>query len=207
MSLVSTVISDIRVEVNDTASTRFTDDTTSILPLVKQAIRRANRICQRQQLHFAKKKAALVTVAGQNYVDFPADFDLPIALFRDDLHVRIPQINEDEWEQIVSADEMAAWFMDYENSKILLNATPATAVNLSFWYFPKIDPSAYTVASTMPWGGKLDDIVSRYVAMRLQNIEEQDVTVDQAILQDMENSIVTTYAPLNPMQVKMKGWM
>lgn len=207
MSLVSDVIAEVRVELADTDNTRFTDDTTVILPIVKQAIRRANRICQRAQLHFAKKSAALVTVANQNYVDAPADLDIPIGLWRDDLHQKIVQKTESEWEQIITASAVANWFLDLQNSRILLNAAPTGVMNLTMWYFPTIDPSAYTVASTMPWGGKLDDIIARYVALRIQNIEEQNTAQDQAILNDMEASIVSVYAPQSPLTVKMDGWM
>ena len=79
MSLVSNVIEDIRIEINDSNSTRFTD--AAILPIVKQALRRANRICQRAGLQFAKKKAAMVTVAAQNYLDAPLDILIPIVLW------------------------------------------------------------------------------------------------------------------------------
>ena len=207
MSLVSALISDIRVEINDTASTRFTDDTTTILPLVKQAIRRANRICQRSQLQFAKKKLALVTVANQDYITMPADMDIPIGLWNDSTHTKLTQKTETDWEQIIVAGSVSNWFLDLENSKILLNATPTGVMNLTLWYFPAIDVSAYTTASTMPWGGKLDDIIARYVALRIQNIEEQNIATDQTILQDMEQSIVSTYAPLSPLVISGGGWM
>jgi len=205
MSLVSDVISDVRIEVNDPDSTRFTDAT--ILAILKQAVRRANRICQRSQLQFAKKKASLATVDAQDYVDAPIDIDIPIGLWRDDLHSKITQKTEGDWEQIITASSLACWFLDVENNKILLNAAPTGVVNLTLWYFPMVDALAFTSTSTMPWSGKLDDIISRYVALRLQNIEEQNTTQDQAILQDMEASIVSTYAPLSPLSVAMQGWL
>lgn len=205
MSLVSDVISDIRIEINDTGSTRFND--TTVLALLKQAIRRANRICQRSQLQFAKKKAAMTTVATQDYLDAPIDIDIPIGLWRDDLHSKITQKTESDWEQIIAAQEIACWFLDVENSRIYFNGVPTHDINLTMWYFPTVDPSAYNATSTMPWNGKLDDIIARYVALRLQNIEEQNTTQDQDILQDMEASIVSTYAPLSPLSVSMNGWL
>ena len=205
MSLVSDVISDIRIEINDTGSTRFND--TTVLALLKQAIRRANRICQRSQLQFAKKKAAMTTVADQDYIAAPLDIDIPIGLWRDDLHSKITQKNEQDWEQIITAQEIACWFLDVENNKIYFNGVPTHEIDLTMWYFPTVDPSAYDTTSTMPWNGKLDDIIARYVALRLQNIEEQNTTQDQAILNDMEASIVSTYAPLSPLSVSMSGWL
>lgn len=207
MSTVADVITDVRVEINDTGSTRFSNDTTTILPIVKQAIRRANRVCQKAGLHFAKKSAALNTVANQAYVTMPTDLDIPIGLWRDDTHTKITQRTESEWEQIISASALANWFWDITNSKILLNGTPTAVTALTMWYFPSVDPSAYTTASTMPWSGKLDDIISRYVALRLQNLDEMNTTTDEKILQDMEVSIVSTYQSQAPIMVASEGWL
>lgn len=211
MSLVSDVISDVRVEINDTGSTRFTNDTTSILPIVKQAIRRANRICQRASLHFAKKRASITCTPSQAYVTFAAagitDIDIPIGLYRDSTHDKIIQRTEQEWETDATATELSYWFLDLQDSYIRFNGTPTTAALLTLWYYPVVDPSAYTTASTMPWGGRLDDIISRYVALRLQNIDEMDVTMDEKILQDMEQSIISTYQPQSPIMVAGAGWL
>jgi hypothetical protein len=207
MSTVQSVIDDIRVEIGDTGKSRFANDTTVILPVVKQAIRRANRICQRASLHFSKKSAALTTTANQAFVTMPTDLDIPIGLWRDDLHSKLTQKTESEWEQIISAGALTNWFLDWQNSKILLNGTPSGVTSLTMWYYPKVDPSAYTVASTMPWGGILDDIIMRYVALRVQNMDEMNVTVDENILSDMETSIVATYQPQNPVILKTDGWL
>ena len=207
MSLVSSVISDIRVEINDSSSTRFSDDTTAILPLVKQAIRRANRICQRAGLHFAKSTSSLTCVSGQAYVTMPADLDIPIGLWRDATASKLVQCSESDWEGLYSPSELEYWFLDVTNSKVLLAGTPTSAEKLTIWYFPTCDPSAYTTSSTMPWGGRLDDIITRYVALRLQNIDEMNVTVDENILQDMETSIVSSYQPQSPVMVSSNGWL
>lgn len=212
MSTVANVITDVRVEIDDTGSSRFSDDTTNILPVVKQAIRRANRICQRAGLHFAKKKATLTTVTSQAYLTFAeasiTDIDIPIGLWNASTYEQITQKSEAEWEEMSSASTaLTGWFLDLENSKILLKGTPTSAVSLSFWYFPTVDPSAYTTGSTMPWGGKLDDIISRYVAMRLQNVDEMDVKMDQEILADMENQILQAYRPQTPTVISGKGWL
>jgi hypothetical protein len=207
MSLVSAVVTDVRVEINDSSSTRFSDDTTVILPLIKQAIRRANRICQRASLHFAKKKTALTCTEDQAYVTAPVDLDIPIGIWRDSTHEIVTQLTEQDWETVVSAQECEYWLNDVENSKILLNGTPSSAVALTMWYFPTVDPSAYTTSSTMPWGGKLDDIIARYVSLRIQNIDEINVQVDENLLAEMEQSIVGTYQLQAPQRVETTGWL
>ena len=207
MSLVSDVIESVRVEINDTANTRFPDDTKTIMPLLKQAIRRAARIAQRNQLQFAKKSVTLQTVAGQNYVDMPTDLDIPLGIWTVSTHEKMHSCNETEWEQIIVAAGTDYWFLDLESNKILLNATPTGVTDLKIWYFPKIDVSAYTTATTMPWNGRLDDIIARYVALRIQNIEEANTAQDQNILAEMEQSIISAYAPQSPLMIARDGWL
>jgi hypothetical protein len=211
MSLVSSVITDIRVEIADTSSTLYTDDTTMILPLVKQTIRRANRIIQINDLHFGKKKVSPSTTANQAFLTFTAmgctDLDIPCGLYRTDTDIEIEQLTPAEWETVGTCSALSYYLLDLENSKILFAGTPTEAVALSFWYFPTIDPSVYTTASTMPWSGKLDDIISRYVSLRLQNIAEMDVSTDQGILAEMEASITRTYGLQSPTVLSSKGWM
>lgn len=206
MSLVSSLITDIRYEINDSSSTRWSTDA-PILAYIKRAINRANRICQRNSLQFAKKKATLTTVAGQAYVSLPDDFDIDIGLWRDSTHTKITKKTEAEWEQIVSATACANWTLDLENSRILLNGTPTGAETLTFYYYPAIDTSAYTTSTTMPWGGKLDDIIVDYVALRLKAVDEMETGQDERIMADFENNIVTAYNPLSPTVVEGAGWL
>ena len=206
MSLVSEIITDIRDEINDEGSTRFTSDT-PILRYIKRAILRANRIAQREGLQFAKKKATLTTVASQAYVSIPDDFDVDIALFRPSDYSVIYKCSEMEWNSIVSAATLEYWYLDLENSRILFNGTPDAAESLYLYYFPKIDTSAYTTATTMPWSGSLDDIIIEYVSLRLKNKDEMDVTTDLKLLTDFENQILKAYRPTSTMSTEGVGWI
>lgn len=206
MSTISSLITDIRYEINDTESTRWETDT-PILAYIKRAVTRANRICQRNGMHFAKKKTTIPTVASQAYVSLPADFDIDISLFRDANHTKLTKRTEDEWEQIVTAESLTSWMLDLENNYILLVGTPAGVENLTFWYYPKVDVSAYTTETTMPWSGRLDDTIIEYVASRLKNVDEFDLTADQQFLTDFENQIIQAYGPLNPTIIPGDGWM
>ena len=205
MSLVSAVITDIRVELNDSDSTRWTH--TSILAVLKQAVRRANRIAQRYGLAFARKSAAVTTTANQAYSALPDDFDVPLGLYRNDTHTLIAQRREDEWERISSAGAISNWYLDLVNSRISWNGTPESAIACTLWYYPTVDSSTYTTASTMPWGGRLDDIIARYTATRMQNIDEMNVNTDMALMADFENQITTAYRPQSPTMIASEGWI
>lgn len=208
MSLVSSVITDIRVEINDSDSTRFTNDS-AILSYIKRAIRRANRICQMNGMEFAKKFSSLTCVASQAYVSMPTDFDVFIILSRTDTRVDIPLKVEWQWQELSASasPELIGAKLDFVNSRILLRGYPASAVVLELWYYPTVDPSAYTTSSSMPWDGKLDDAIIEYVSMRLKNLDEYDVNVEKSLLADMETAILTCQIPNQQNVVDDKGWL
>ena len=207
MALISSLITELRTELTDDLSTRWTD--TQLLNVFKKAIRRANRIVQRNGVQFAKSKAVLSTVAGQNYITLSTitDFDVAIGLYRSDTHAKIAFKTELEWESIITAAALANALLDYENDKILFNGTPSGVTTLNFWYYPTIDPSAYTTATTTPWAGRLDDIIMEYVGIRAKNIDEMDTTFEKSLLSDMENQILQAYAPNAPTVSEGSGWL
>lgn len=207
MATIAALITELRTDLSDDGSTRFTD--TQLLNLFKKAIRRSNRVVQRNGIQFAKKKATLTTVANQDYLTLSdiTDFDVPIGLWRSDTHSKIPFRTEAEWEQIISASAVSHALLDYQNDKILFKSTPSSALTLYFYYYPTVDPSAYTTASSSPWSGRLDDMIMEYVGLRAKNIDEMSLEFDQQLLQDMENQILQAYMPNAPTIVEGEGWL
>lgn len=208
---VSGVIDDIRAEVNDADSTRFTDAV--ILSVLKKAIRRCNRIAQRNGLNFAKAYTTLTTVANQAYVSLPADFDTAFGkkcLYRDSDHTQIIPMNEDEWETVISPATLSYCLIDQTLNVIKLAGTPSAAETLTFWYYPVINMDSWTTSTkatdAMPWNGKLNDIIVEYAALRLKNNDEMDASLDLQLMTDMENQILQAYAPLSPQIIEGKGW-
>ena len=209
---VGGVIDDIRAEVNDPDSTRFTDAT--ILSVLKKAIRRCNRIAQRNGLNFAKAYVTLTTVANQAYVSLPTDFDTAFGkkcLYRDSNHTQIIPMTEDEWETLVSSAALSYCLIDQTYNVIRLTGTPDAAENLTFWYYPIINMDAWTTSTIatdeMPWDGKLNDIIVEYSALRLKNLDEMDASIDLQLMTDLENQVLQAYAPLAPQIVDGKGWI
>lgn len=205
MATISSLITELRTDLADDNSTRFSD--AQLLNLFKKAIRRANRIVQRNGIQFAKVEAAINTSATLDYVALPADFDVWHGLYRDDTHKEILKKTEKEWETIISATPMANCLLDQANSKIYFNGTPASVTALTFWYYPRLDPAAYTVATSTPWDGRIDDIITEYVSLRAKNIDELNVAFDQSLLQDMELQILSAYSSNVPLVQEMAGWL
>lgn len=208
MALISTCITELRTDVSDDSSTRFTD--TQFLNIFKKAIRRANRVAQRAGLQFAKSSATLTTVTSQAYVSYAAvtDFDVFMGLFRDADNTQLTLVTERDWERLGSSEGTCSYCrLDMANSRIYLAGTPSSAETLTLWYYPTIDVSAYTTASSMPWSGRCDDMIMEYVGLRLKNIDEMDATFDQNLLNDMEQQILSAYAPNSANYEEGRGWL
>ena len=209
MAAISALITELRTDLNDDlvsgVATRFQD--AQYLNMFKKAIRRANRIVQRNGIQFAKSKAAISTSATLDYVSLPATFDVWHGLYRDDTHKEIPKRTEKEWETIYSASALAQCLLDQVNSKIYFNGTPGAIVALTLWFYPTYDIASYTTASSVPWDGRLDDLIIEYVKLRMANIDEMDVSFDQALLTDLESQILSAYSSNAPQIVEGQGWL
>ena len=207
MALISALITELRVDLADGASTRWTD--AELLSMFKKAIRRANRIVQRNGIQFAKKYATFNTTANQGYVTLStaiADFDVLITMARADTHQTIRICDAREWETIETADALAVAFFDYAGDKIYFYDKDSAAVTINVHYYPTIAaPTA--VSDSTPWSGRLDDILLEYVGFRMKNIDEMDVSIDQQLLLDMENQILQAYQPNAATMNDTIGWL
>jgi hypothetical protein len=207
MSTVADIITDVRYEISDEMQTRFSDNNT-LLSLVKKAVRRASRVAQRNGLQFAKSSASIPTVANQNYVALPTDFDTVAGdkfLFKD--RELIIHLTQPSWEAVVSAGETNFCLLDPAGGKIYLKGTPTSVETLTLWYYPAVDATTFTVATAMPWGGRLDDIISEYVSLRAKNIDEMEAGFDLQLLTDLENQILEAYRPVGSTVDETKGWL
>jgi len=207
MALISALISELRVELADEASTRWSDAT--LLLVFKKAIRRANRILQRNGIQFAKKHATFTTTANVAYVTLSTvitDFDVMICMTRDDDKTAITIIDEREYDSIVDTDALAFAYIDYGNDRIYFKDTESSAEVVNVHYYPTVTaPTA--VSSSTPWAGRIDDILMEYVAIRMKNIDEMDVTFDRSLMQDMENQILLAYQPNSCIMSETRGWL
>jgi hypothetical protein len=209
MAAISTLITELRVDIEDGDSTRWTD--AKLLSLFKKAIRRANRIVQRHDLNFGKKSATLTTTADQAYIDISStvsDFDVFLGLYHDSLDYEVEVQNEHDFALLDDEGSITYCRLDQANSKIYLKGTPAdSTTTLTLWYFPTVDPSAYTTASDTPWGGRLDDVLMEYVRIRALNIDEMTIDVDTQLMTDMENQILQSYRYNSAGRVEHNGWL
>ncbi len=208
MSTVNDIINDVRLEFNDTEDARFTD--AQLIQIICRAINRANRIAQRNELQFAKKKATLTCSTGVATVALPDDFDVPLprALWRTDTREEIVLLKENQWEDVASDEDALTYgYLDMENDWIRFKGTPTEGTSLSFYYFPTISTSSYTAGTTMPWGGRLDDAIKEYATLRCLNIDEMDVSANLQLLTDFENRLLGSYTTLAPTVVLPAGPM
>jgi len=208
MATINDLITDLRYELCDEKNTNFSNEL--MLSVIKKAVRRANRAIQNHGLAFGKKKATLTTVEDQDYVSLPDDFDVPVGkkcLYRQASGKPIVMCTDDEWSRIVSAPALQYFYFDMESDRIYFKGTPGEAESLILWYFPKIDTSSYTPATEMPWADRVNDIIMEYCSMRLRNIDEMDIAVENSLLADLESGILRAYLHIDPNIADGSGWI
>ncbi|RLI68371.1 MAG: hypothetical protein DRP02_12730 [Candidatus Gerdarchaeota archaeon] len=197
MALVSEIITQVRVNLDDLSSTRWSD--TPILSLIKTALRRAENICIRKGLEFAKSSDTLTLLDGASTVALPTDFKRDIGMYYN--YAEIDKVDIDYFERHSGG---TMWRINGTNAEFKTEATGD--IDYTLWYYPLIDFSAYTTASTMPWSSRLDDIIVDYVTMRLGAIDEYDTSMEQQFLSEMERNILETYGPLTATVQEMNGY-
>ena len=164
---------------------------------------------QRNGLQFGKKMTPLTTVAAQDYLTLSTsatDFDVLIGLWRADTQVPVPFPPEPIWEQSQAPDALTMANISYADDKIKFKGTPASALTLNLWYYPTVGAESMTVGSTLPWGGRVDDIIMEYAANRLKNIDEMDLTFDTQLMTDMETQILQAYSVNSAVYSETTGW-
>jgi len=208
MSTVSDVIDMIRVEIVDPEDARFSD--ANLLILVKKSVERMNHVLMKNGVKFAKEYYDFDTVSGTDQYAVPADYMAPDSLYRvrgdDGTGWALPVTfrNDDEWERMVSATETTNWRIWGSNIEIF--DEPASVVSLRFYYWPKIDTSAWTTASDMPWDGRMDEVIAEYVSIRCKNIDEKDLNWDLQLLTDLASGYIDTYSTTDPTVNTVSGF-
>jgi len=202
MAKVSEIITDIRIELDDSDSSRFETDI-PILSMVKKALRRVENICIRKGLDFAKSHEDLTLLSGDYTVALPSDFKRDIGLFCN--RSEIKKVPVDYFEKCSSG---SIWIINGTNIQFKTAATSDTVY--SFWYYPELSFSSYTVVSAtttnMPWADRLNDIIVEYASMRLKNIDEYDISMEEKFLAEMQEQILETYGPLTAVTQEMGGY-
>ena len=200
---VSELLDDSRLELTDEAKTRWTDQ--QVLKAVAKAYRRLSHVLYRNDIELGRCLYRFDTEAGRDDYPLPADFMADYGLYRDDTKSRLTKHSDDSWQQLAAPAECAAWLVRGET--LLVGGAPAAAIPLTLIYWPLLDTAALDMGSPTPFGGKLDDLVAEYAALRLKNIDEMDIGTDTQLLQDMENNLLNTYSAISPVTVQRRGWL
>jgi len=210
---IATIITDVRMIVEDSGSTRYTD--AQLLPWVKKAIRRANHVIRKYKLGMGIAKQAY-SITPTNYADLalPTDFlsvENDAALWRTDTAKALLMKTPQEWESKKTGSEegLSMWKLDEVARTFDIREAPSTGaatVTVNLWYIKKIDPSAYTTSSASPWNGDLDDLIAEYVATRALNADEYEIGSDAGLWKEFESAIIDTFLSNRQVRHRSAGW-
>ena len=200
---IADLIDEIRLELTDEQKTRWSDE--QMLRIVGKGYRRLSHVLYRNDVELGRSVLRFDTEPGREDYPLPADFMADYGLYRDGTNTRIAKQSDDSWEQLSSPGECAAWLI--RGDMLYLAAAPSAAYGLTLVYWPLLDSAILDMDSPTPFGGKLDDLVAEYAALRLKNIDEMDVSQDSQLLQDLENNLLNTYSAISPVTVSRRGWL
>lgn len=200
---IADLVGDIRLELTDEQKTRWTDD--QMLRVLGKAYRRLGHTLYRNDVEAGRSLYRFDTEAGREDYPLPADFMAESGLYRQDTHTRLEKQSDDSWEQLVNPAETTAWLI--RGDSLFLAAQPAGAYPMLLVYWPLVETDSLTLESSTPFGGKFDDMVAEYAALRFKNIDEMDTSADLQLLSDMENNLLNTYTSIAPTTVTRRGWL
>lgn len=200
---IGELIDNARMELGDEQKTRWNDE--QMLRIVGKAYRRLSHVLYRNDIELGRCLYRFDTEAGRDDYPLPADFMADYGLYRNDTKSRLTKHSDDSWQQLSAPAECTTWLVRGET--LLVGGAPASAIPLTLIYWPLLDTTALDMDSPTPFGGKLDDLVAEYAALRLKNIDEMDIGTDTQLLQDMENNLLNTYSAISPVTVQRRGWL
>ncbi len=204
MATIASLISDLRVELSDANSSRWTD--AKLVTLIGKCVRRTNDLLIRYQMRFAESTHTFNTQTdGTTTYALPADFDIPIALYRDDRDDRLKHTDDDYWEIITACAENIRWRIN--GSNIEVRDAPTVVTGMTFYYYPEIDTSAYTTSTNLPWSGRVDDVIGEYLLVRCGNIDEADVSFDKMLESEITRGRLKKYEALRPQPDTVEGYL
>lgn len=203
MAIISDLITDLRVDLDDNRANRWSD--ARLLRQITRAIRRLSHILYRNDIELGRQIYSLTTAAGTTEYTLPSDYMVDQGLYRTDTGERINKESEESWHILQGPGELQSYII--RGYKFLVTAAPLSSVPLELVYWPLYGDETITISDETPWDGKLDDLILEYTGYRLRNIDEMDQTPDSAILRDLENQILGTYAAIGPLTSSRPGWV
>lgn len=200
---IGELIDEIRLELTDELKTRWSD--AQMLRILGKGYRRLSHVLYRNDVELGRAVHRFDTEPGREDYPLPADFMADYGLYRDGTKTKLVKQSDDSWELLSSPGESTSWLIRGDN--LYVAGTPSGSYAMTLVYWPLLDTASLDLESPTPFGGKLDDIVAEYAALRLKNIDEMDVSLDAQLLQDLENNLLTTYSAISPVTVTRRGWL
>ncbi len=197
---ISTIMSDIRVELTDEQKTRWSDE--DLTAMINKAIRRLNHVIVRNEINFARETIAVEFDTDGRIKDFPAMKSIIsiYGLYRKDTDKRLDQLLPEQWETIEEVAPVMIWTI--HNGVALYREISRDVVEGKLVYYPQIEIDPVD----SPWEGRLDDCIVDYAAFRCKNIDEMNLNQDRELMAELEERIVSNYKRLEQQNQYASGW-
>ncbi len=191
----------IRVNLDDDIKSRWTDQ--QLLAFVKQAVRRAQAVGHKNRFEFMRSKSDFTLPANSTQRLLPTDFIVQSSIWRKDTNREIDNISVEDYETQKYTEELSKYIID--SGYLEFNQGSENDVPIRLRYYQDALPDALMLQSNMPWNGRLDYPICDYVQVRALNVDRYNTNPDAALLNDMEDAILTMYQSLEPTMAMATG--
>ena len=202
MATYMDLLREVRAQLPDTIQRQWEDF--DLLTLAARAYRRLNHILFRNSLAVGKVYESIVTESGTNSYDLPTDFMADDGLYRDD-GLPLHKMDDRAYESLLSAGECTAYLL--RGTKVILAGTPQSERTLTLVYWPLLSAATVTMGTDTPYSGRFDDLISAFLVAMCRAVDGQNGSTEAQLYQDIEKGVLETYAHLNPVLSRQRGWL
>ena len=196
------LLREVRVQLPDSIQRQWED--MDLLTLAARAYRRLNHILFRNSLAVGKIYETMTTVPGTNTYDLPTDFMVDDGLFRDD-GLPLHKMDDRAFESLLSAAECSAYLL--RGTEVILAGTPQSERTMTLVYWPLLSTATVTMGADTPYESRFDDLISAFLVAMCRAVDGQGGSTEAQLYQDIEAGVLETYAHLNPVLTRQRGWL
>ena len=197
---IQTMLTQLRVEVDDLEKTRWSDDQLKVF--LGKSIRRVNQLAIRHELSFAQKIMDVTLKADGSIPEIDYNnVNAVCLLVRKDNNEPLQQLYPMHWNVLQSPGTAEFW--TFENGSAYFKTPGTEDIPGKFIFYPRMDVNT----TESPWDGRLDDIVVEYAALRAKNVDEMNAQMDMQLMQELENRLLDNFSRLEPQIAPMRGWI
>ena len=193
--LISEGIQLVRDDLADEGETPRLSDAQGLRQF-QRAVRIFNTIIANSELPIGVKTSTITLVASQQNYSKPDDFMKPLILDDGSGDGGLLWVDPEQWARMDTASRTEKDVWTIFDDELQIAGTPTSAATLTLYYYPTITTSTYSIATTLPWDGLLDDALVEFVKIRWMSIDEYGLAQDAQLADSLTKAVLAGIRPI-----------